>query len=64
MPKSPLTIRRRQCVTFTGVAAAARALGVSRSAVSNYVSGRCRSSLSEEKRRRIKIEDSTITIKD
>jgi len=49
-----ITRRLRPC--YGGVSAAARGLGVSKAAVSNYVSGRCPGSLSPEKRALIKIE--------
>ncbi len=57
-----VTIKRQRRISFVGVSHAARVLGVSRSAVSNYVSGRCPSSLSPEKRALIKIEDGKDTI--
>ncbi len=56
MRRKKIIVRvRRNALRFTGIAAAARALGVSKQAVSNYVSGRLPSALSPEKRSQITI---------
>ena len=55
-PAKKITIIvRRNSVRYYGVAEAARQLGVTKQAVSNYVSGRAPGSLSLSKRRMIRL---------
>lgn len=52
-----VTIERERTIRYRGITAAARALGVSRNALFNFVTGRVPSALGKELRDRIKIID-------